>query len=94
MKPEELSLRDLQYVLAVSEYGHFGQAAQACHVSQPSLSIQIQKLEEKMGIQLFERSRRKVLTTEVGKKFVLEAKSLLAQAGQLTKISGGRSRPR
>ncbi|MGB3454763.1 MAG: LysR family transcriptional regulator, partial [Litorimonas sp.] len=52
-----MNLRDLEYVLAIVEHGHFGRAAEACHVSQPTLSGQIRKLEDELGVTLFERGR-------------------------------------
>ena len=57
-----MNLRDLRYLLAVAEHEHFGRAAEACEVSQPTLSVQIRKLEALMGIALFERTSRAVGT--------------------------------
>ena len=58
-----MNLRDLRYVLAVAEHGHFGRAAEACGVSQPTLSVQLRKLEELLGVALFERSSKAVTPT-------------------------------
>ena len=58
-----MNLRDFRYLLAVAEYGHFGRAAQACGVSQPTLSVQLRKLEEQLGVALFERDRKAVVPT-------------------------------
>src|SRR4051794_25411721 len=58
-----LTLRDLRYLLAVAEYRHFGRAAEACSVSQPTLSVQVRKLEELLGVVLFERSTKVVVPT-------------------------------
>ena len=60
-----MNIRDLHYALSVAKYGHFGKAAEVCHVSQPALSMQIQKLEDELGVLLFERSNRKVMVTHV-----------------------------
>jgi len=75
-----LTLRDLQYVVAVAQHGHFGRAAQACHVSQPALSGQIKKLEAHLGVTLFERSARHVALTPVGEAVVRQARVVLEEA--------------
>jgi len=67
-----MNLRDINYVLAVAKYQHFGKAAAACFVSQPTLSAQIKKLEEELGIPLFERNNKRVLLRP-------EAKTILQQ---------------
>jgi LysR family transcriptional regulator, hydrogen peroxide-inducible genes activator len=53
-----MNLRDLRYLLAVAEHGHFGRAAEACSISQPTLSVQVRKLEELLGTALFERTSK------------------------------------
>ena len=58
-----MNIRDLQYLVAVAELQHFGRAAERCHVSQPTLSMQIRKLEDYLGVPLFERAGRKVLVS-------------------------------
>lgn len=78
-----LTLRDLQYVVAVADYGHFGRAAKACHVSQPALSSQIKKIEEYLGIALFERAMRRVAITEVGQAVVQQARVVLEEAEKI-----------
>lgn len=90
-----LSLRDLQYVVAVADHRHFGKAARACHVSQPALSGQIRKIEEYLGVTLFERSRRparrdaaslevvSVAITEVGAAVVNQARVVLEEAEKI-----------
>jgi LysR family hydrogen peroxide-inducible transcriptional activator len=55
-----MNLRDLQYVVAVADHGHFGRAAAACNISQPTLSGQILKVEEELGVRIFEREGRTV----------------------------------
>ena len=59
-----MNLRDLRYLLAVAEHEHFGRAAQACGISQPTLSVQMRKLEDLLGVTLFERSSKRVAPTE------------------------------
>lgn len=78
-----LTLRDLQYVVAVAHHGHFGKAAKACHVSQPALSGQIKKIEEYLGVTLFERSQRGIAITEVGQAVVLQARIVLEEAEKI-----------
>ncbi|MBT8138980.1 MAG: DNA-binding transcriptional regulator OxyR [Gammaproteobacteria bacterium] len=76
-----IKIRDLEYLLAIAEHKHFGRAAQACHVSQPTLSGQIIKLEEQLGLQLLERHRRGILLTPAGETLVADAQKVLAAAG-------------
>ncbi len=75
-----IKLRDLQYLSAIDEYKHFGKAAQACFVSQPTLSGQIMKLEEQLSLQLVERHRRNVMLTPAGEQLVKEARKVLQAA--------------
>lgn len=83
----DMNLRDLEYLIALAEHGHFGRAAEACFVSQPTLSVQIQKLEDELGVQLVERSRRQILLTETGKKILERAHNLLNEAEQIRYIA-------
>lgn len=78
-----MNLRDLQYIVALAEHRHFGRAAEACFVSQPTLSTQVRKLEEELGVTLFERSARQVLCTEVGTDIVARAREVLNEADQI-----------
>ncbi len=68
-----MNLRDLKYITAVAELRSFVHAAEKCHISQPTLSTQIKKLEENLGVQLFERNNKKVLPTEAGEKIIASA---------------------
>ena len=72
-----MNLRDLKYVIAVAETGHFGKAAERCFVSQPTLSGQIRKLEEELGVALFERTNRSVEITPVGEAIVVHARQMM-----------------
>lgn len=74
------SLTQLEYVMAVHRLGHFAKAAEACHVSQPTLSMQIQKLENDLGIVIFDRSKKPILLTEMGKRIIEQAQSILFEA--------------
>ena len=82
-----MNIRDLQYVVAVADAGHFGRAAEACHVSQPALSGQIKKLEERLGVALFERTNRSVRITPVGARIVERARALLALSEEITGLA-------
>ncbi|MEZ4408579.1 MAG: LysR family transcriptional regulator [Polyangiales bacterium] len=64
--PHPLTLRQLQYAVAVAEHRSFRRAAELCHVSQPALSAQVAQLEDALGVRLFERDRRRVMPTAAG----------------------------
>lgn len=83
MRPHRFSLRQLQYAVAVADLRSFRRAAEACYVSQPSLSAQIVALEEALGTPLFERSRRRVLVTSAGEALISRARRLLLEADDL-----------
>ncbi|MCC7426175.1 MAG: LysR family transcriptional regulator [Alphaproteobacteria bacterium] len=94
-----MNLRDLRYLLAVAEHGHFGRAAEACGVSQPTLSVQIRKLEGQLGVALFERGGKTVAPTSACERLighvraaVAEADAILAVAGSLRDPLAGRIR--
>lgn len=75
-----MTLTELRYIVAVAQEKHFGRAAQRCHVSQPTLSIAIKKLEEELGISLFDRSSSEILMTESGAAIVSQAQRVLEEA--------------
>ena len=82
-----MNLRDLKYLVALAEHRHFGRAAAASFVSQPTLSTQIRKLEEELGVTLFERAPRKVMLTPVGRDIVERARQVLADLDQMAEIA-------
>ncbi|TBW37398.1 LysR family transcriptional regulator [Siculibacillus lacustris] len=82
-----MNLRDLQYVLAVADLGHFGRAAEACHVSQPTLSGQILKLEEELGVRIFERVGRTIRVTPVGDQILAQARRAVSAADDITVLA-------
>ena len=79
-----MNLRDLEYVVAVADSGHFGRAAAACHVSQPTLSGQILKLESELGLRLFDRQGRGARVSDRAAGVVAEARATLAAAAGVT----------
>lgn len=94
-----MNLRDLRYLLAVAEYRHFGRAAEACGISQPTLSVQVRKLETLLGVALFERTSRAVVPTAACDRLighvraaVAEADAILAEARTLHDPLAGRLR--
>jgi len=82
-----MNIRDLQYVIAVAETRHFGQAAERCFVSQPTLSGQIKKLEESLGVALFERSNRSVEITPVGEAVLVHARQIMERVDAIQQLA-------
>jgi LysR family transcriptional regulator, hydrogen peroxide-inducible genes activator len=82
-----MNLRDLSYLVALAEYRHFGRAAEASFVSQPTLSTQIRKLEDELGVALVERTPRKVLLTETGREIARRARGVLSQIDEIKSIA-------
>lgn len=82
-----MNLRDLRYLVALAEHRHFGRAAAASFVSQPTLSTQIRKLEEELGVTLVERSPRRMLLTETGREIVGRARDVLNEVEQIRGIA-------
>ena len=81
-----MTLQQLEYILAVARYGHFGRAAEACNVTQPTLSAMIGKLEEEIGAKLFDRNRQPICPTPVGERVVQQAREVLEQADSIKDI--------
>ena len=82
-----MNIRDLKYFLAVAELEHFGRAAEQCFVSQPTLSGQIKKLEEELGITLFERTNRRVMLTEIGSHVANSARRILREVDTIHEVA-------
>lgn len=89
-----MNLRDLQYLVAVADHRHFGRAAKACAVSQPTLSTQLKKLEVELGVQLVERGGRAVILTPVGDQVVARARAVLAEGEAIRRIARQAQDPR
>jgi len=88
-----VNLRDLKYLIAVAETEHFGQAASRCYVSQPTLSGQIKKLEQELGVTLFERTNRSVSITPIGAEIVRHAKLIIEQADVIKQLAQAQRDP-
>ena len=88
-----MTLTELRYIVAVARERHFGHAAEACFVSQPTLSVAVKKLEEELGISLFERSQSEVTITPVGADVVAQAQRVLEQAGAIKELVKQRRDP-
>ncbi len=88
-----MNLRDLQYLVAVAETQHFGNAAKRCFVSQPTLSGQIKKLELELGIVLFERSNHSVKITPAGQEILSHARLMIEQADTIKQLARSFSDP-
>lgn len=88
-----MNLRDLKYLVSVAELRHFGKAAEACNVSQPALSMQLHKLEEELGVTLFERNNKQVLVTPVGEEIVAAARVTLREADEIREIAKAHREP-
>jgi LysR family hydrogen peroxide-inducible transcriptional activator len=82
-----MNLRDLRYLLAVAEHGHFGRAAEACGVSQPTLSVQLRKLEELLGVALFERSSKIVVPTAACARLIGHVRAAVAEADAILSVA-------
>jgi LysR family hydrogen peroxide-inducible transcriptional activator len=85
VKPR-FSLTQLEYVIAVHKMGHFAKAAELCNITQPTLSMQISKLEEDLGVVIFDRSKKPILLTEVGKKVIEQFKLILFEAKKIEEL--------
>mgnify|MGYP001276115339 FL=1 len=82
-----MTLTELRYVVTLARERHFGRAAERCHVSQPTLSVAVKKLEEELGISLFERSKSSIRVTEVGQRIIDQAQTVLDQVGVIKDLA-------
>lgn len=88
-----MNLRELDYICAVADHKHFGRAAEACHVSQPTLSGQIKKLEAQLGVILFERSHKAIRVTDVGEEIILIAREARDAARRIKAVAASAQDP-
>jgi LysR family hydrogen peroxide-inducible transcriptional activator len=82
-----MNIRDYEYIIAVAKLGNFGAAAKACNVSQPALSMQIKKLEDILGVQIFERKGKSFLVSDVGKQIIAKAEDIIRKNSELREIA-------
>lgn len=82
-----MNIRDLQYLVALADLEHFSKAAESCHVSQPTLSMQLKKLEEFLDVQLFERTNKQVRITKVGEEIVEHARVIIRHTEEIKELS-------
>jgi LysR family hydrogen peroxide-inducible transcriptional activator len=82
-----MTLTELKYIVAVAREKHFGKGADACHVSQPTLSVAIKKLEDELQVKLFERNANEITVTPLGEKIIRQAQSVLEQADNIREIA-------
>ncbi|MGH8265794.1 MAG: LysR family transcriptional regulator, partial [Steroidobacteraceae bacterium] len=83
----ELKLKDLRYLVAVADQRHFGRAAARCFVSQPTLSAQLKKLEQALGVQLIERAPNNVSLTPAGEQVVARARRMLEAGDEVVALA-------
>ena len=88
-----MTLQDLRYLVALVDHGHFGRAAEACHVSQPTLSMQVKKVERQLGLLLFERNNKSVHATAAGTEVVRRARQILGDVEMLGSMGRQMSAP-
>lgn len=82
-----MTLTELRYIVTLAQQQHFGQAAELCHVSQPTLSIAVKKLEQELGVELFERSKNSVRPTPIGEQVVAQAQRVLEESASIRDIA-------
>ncbi len=82
-----MNLRDLHYLVAVADHLHFGNAARACHISQPTLSMQLKKLEDYLGVTLLERGRKQVVVTAAGERIVTLAREMVRTGNAIRELA-------
>lgn len=90
---KRVNLQELRYLVAVDDQRHFGRAAEACFVSQPTLSTQLRKLEGELGVELFERAPRRVIPTDIGRQIITHARTVLDEIAQIGAIARSASQP-
>ncbi|NBC10033.1 MAG: LysR family transcriptional regulator [Bacteroidetes bacterium] len=81
-----MTLTQLEYIIAVDNHRSFAKAARACHVTQPTLSMQVKKLVEDMGVLVFDRSKKPILTTDIGRRIVTQARTILRESSRIYEL--------
>ena len=83
-----MTLQQLRYIVAIDDYRHFGKAAEACGLTQPTLSLLVKKLEEELDILIFDRDQHPVVPTQLGSKVIAQARIVLYNAAQISEMAG------
>ncbi|HNG89248.1 MAG TPA: LysR family transcriptional regulator, partial [Saprospiraceae bacterium] len=78
-----MNFQQLEYIIAVERHRHFGRAAEACHITQPTLSMMVQKLEDELGVKIFDRARQPVMPTAAGLMVIEQARRILHEVARL-----------
>lgn len=81
-----MTITQLEYIIAVDTHRHFAKAASECHVTQPTLSMQIQKLEDQLGIKVFDRSKQPVVPTDIGQKIISQARLVVMESKKIKEL--------
>lgn len=82
-----MTLQELKYLVALADHGHFGRAAEACHITQSTLSTQIKKLEEFLGVTLFDRSLKRVTPTPIGREILQAARNIVEESERIREVA-------
>src|SRR5450755_554861 len=90
---KSMNLKDLKYLVALADTGHFGKAAERTFVSQPTLSAQLKKLEEYLGVKLVERQPKDVQLTDIGRQVVVRARHMLEQGDEIIALARNNADP-
>lgn len=81
-----MTIIQFEYIIAVDNHRHFGRAADSCFVTQPTLSMQIQKLEDQLGVLIFDRSKQPVIPTDIGKRIIAQARTVVSDAKRISEL--------
>ena len=84
-----MTLQQLKYIVAIDKFRNFAKAADACEISQPTLSAMLAKLEDELDVRIFERNNKNVKPTVVGEKLLAQAKKVVMEAGRIEEIAFG-----
>ena len=82
-----ISLTQLEYVIAIDNYKHFAKAAEACNVTQPTLSMQLKKMEETLNIEIFDRTKQPIVATLAGEELIQQARIILRETKQFMELA-------
>ena len=82
-----MTLQELKYLVALADHGHFGRAAEACFITQSTLSTQIKKLEDFLGVTLFDRSLKRVTPTPIGREILAAARNIVEESERIRELA-------